>query len=63
MKQTFNTVINGVGVMFILVGFCVFVGAGGNADLGADMATEIMPFLIKGMILLFGGIFLASWKC
>ena len=62
MKQTFNTAIHGFGVLCILIGFCVYIGAGRASDLGASMATEVMPMLIKGAALLFGGLFLSGWK-
>lgn len=61
MRQTFNTILHGFGAMFIMIGFCVFVGAGGNCDLNAAM-TDIMPMLFKGMALLFGGLFLTWWR-
>lgn len=62
MKQTINTIIHGFGVLCIMVGFCVYVGAGGASDFGADMATEVMPMLMKGCALLFGGLFLSWWR-
>ena len=62
MRQTLNTFLHGFGALFALIGFCVFIGAGGNCDLGRDMATEVMPLLIKGMLLVFGGIFLTWWR-
>lgn len=62
MKQTISIIIHGFGAMCILIGFCVFIGAGGASDLGANMATEVMPMLTKGALILFGGIFLSGWR-
>ena len=62
MKHTINTIINGFGVLFALVGFCVFIGAGRASDLDADMIAQVVPMLIKGCALLFGGLFLSGWK-
>lgn len=62
MKQTINTVIHGFGVLFIMIGFCVYVGAGAMNDLDANIATQVMPMLLKGAALLFGGLFLSWWK-
>ena len=62
MKQTINTIINGFGVLVALVGFCVFIGAGRASDLDADMIAQVVPMLIKGCALLFGGLFLSGWK-
>lgn len=62
MRQSINKIIHGFGYLFIMVGFCVFVGAGGNCDIDAAMLTEVVPYLCKGMALLFGGIFLTWWR-
>ena len=40
----------------------VFIGAGGASDLGANMATEVMPMLTKGALILFGGIVVKDTK-
>lgn len=62
MKHAFNTIINGLGVLFALVGFCVYIGAGRASDLDANMISQVIPMLIKGALLLFGGLFLAGWR-
>lgn len=62
MKHAFNTIINGLGVLFALVGFCVYIGAGRASDLDADMIAQVIPMLIKGAVLLFGGLFLSWWR-
>lgn len=62
MKQTFNTIINGFGVLCILIGFCVYIGAGRASDLDADMIAQVIPMLIKGCLLMFGGLFLSWWR-
>ena len=62
MKHAFNNIINGLGVLFALVGFCVYIGAGRASDVDANMVTQVVPMLIKGALLLFGGLFLAAWR-
>ena len=61
MKQTLNTIINGFGYMCIMLGFVVFVGAGGASDLGANMAF-VFSGLWKGIAILFIGLGLAGWR-
>ena len=62
MKHAFNNIINGLGVLFAMVGFCVYIGAGRASDLDANMVTQVVPMLIKGALLLFGGLVLAGWR-
>ena len=62
MKHAFNNIINGLGVLFAMVGFCVYIGAGRASDLDANMVTQVVPMLIKGALLLFGGLFLSWWR-
>lgn len=61
MKQTLNTIINGFGYLCIMLGFVVFIGAGGASDLGANMAF-VFSGLWKGMAVLFIGLVMAGWK-
>ena len=62
MKHTIRIFLNGFGTLCALVGLCVFIGAGRASDLGANMATEVVPLLIKGALILFLGILLAAWE-
>ena len=61
MKKSITTILNGFGAICALIGFCVFIGAGRNADLGYSMAN-VMPYLMKGVAMLFLGIILANWE-
>lgn len=61
MKQTIRIFLNGFGAICALIGFCIFVGAGRNADLGYSM-VNVIPYLMKGATMLFLGIFLANWE-
>lgn len=62
MKHAIRTTFYGFGVICIMIGFCVLVGAGGNADLGGSMATEVVPYIMKGAAIMFGGLFLCWWN-
>lgn len=61
MKKTITNIVNGIGMMAIMIGFIVFVGAGGNSDLGKPM-TDVYPYLIKGAAMMFIGIIMGWWK-
>lgn len=62
MKKTTINILNGFGALCALIGFCVFIGAGSASDLGASMATEVVPLLFKGAVIIFLGILLAAWE-
>ena len=62
MQKSIITLLNGFGALCALIGFCVFIGAGRNADLGCPMLTNVIPFLMKGVAMMFLGILLANWK-
>lgn len=61
MRQTFNTIIHGVGALFFMVGFIMCIGAGGNCDLGLPL-DEVMRYALAGLTACVGGAFLAWWK-
>ena len=61
MKKALNKTFHGIGYLCILVGFIMWVGAAGHADLDGAM-TDIMHYSLAGASACLTGLFLTWWK-
>lgn len=61
MKHTINTFINGIGFLFVMVGFIMCLGAAGNCDLDYSM-VDVIPYIKAGMVSVIGGVLFTGLK-